>query len=327
MICPSCKKEIEPGAWFCPFCAAQIATDELIKVAVDDLSSYDVELRESSAWSHRDSSSDAVIVGDLVPILEPDAVIEPTMIPRRTNQAIPEGLTPYEHWVATSADSTKTVHQLQAAALMSDEEMRVTMLTLLDRGVVSLDPLPELDPSLLVEVREEVKPPPKIVSRPDRAKLLYEAAIHDREAGNFVSARMNLKLAIALDPDNQHYAALYLDLLAEKPPSALIDHVGGQQLFNEATSAESAGDFDRAISILEKAIKLSRHPVLLNRLGVLYATKRRDFVKAKEMLEGAVEAAPYNPAYVHNLNKVLAYVTPEVHGRDNLWNRIVKKKP
>lgn len=326
MNCPSCKQEVEAGAWFCPHCASQIATDELIKTAVDDLGSYDVELRESSAWGHSESSSDAVIVGDLVPILEPDQGLEPTAVPHRTNTQIPLGLTPYENWVATSADGTRTVRELQTAALMSDEEMRVTLLTLLDRGVLSFEPLPVLDPSLLVEVREEVRPPPKIVARPDRAKLLYEAALHDREAGNFVSARMNLKLAIALDPDNQGYAALYVDLLAEKPPTALIDHPGAQQLFNEATAAESAGEFERAMGILEKAIKLSRHPVLLNRLGVLYATKKREFAKAREMLEAAVEAAPYNPAYVHNLNKVLSYVTPEVHGRDNLWNRIVKKK-
>lgn len=288
-----------------------------------------------------------MIIGDLVPILEPDEGLEAGAIPFRTDVPIPQGLTPYEDWVASNADGTKTVRELQTSALLSDEEMRITMLTLLDRGFLTFHaPPPLLDPSLLTEVPpeppipiltpvntapatapQEPKPPPKIVSRPDRAKVLHEAALHDREAGNFVSARMNLKLAIALDPDNQQYAALYIDLLAERPPPSLIDHVGAEQLFHEATQAEGEGDFERAIAVLEKAIKLSRHPVLLNRAGVLYATKRRDFAKAKELLEAAVEAAPYNPAYVHNLNKVLTYVTPEQHpGRDNLWQRIVKKK-
>lgn len=282
-----------------------------------------------------------MIVGDLVPILEPDEGLEAGAVPFRTEVPIPKGLTPYEDWVASNADGVKTVRELQTSALLSDEEMRITMLTLLDRGFLTFHaPPPLLDPSLLTEVAEEApvpilppvltpepRPPPKIVSRPDRAKVLHEAALHDREAGNFVSARMNLKLAIALDPDNQQYAALFIDLLAERPPPSLIDHVGAEQLFHEATQAEGEGDFDRAIAVLEKAIKLSRHPVLLNRAGVLYATKKRDFVKAKELLEAAVEAAPYNPAYVHNLNKVLTYVTPEHPGRDNLWQRIVKKKP
>lgn len=266
MICPSCKKQVELGSWFCPFCAAQLESDAVIKTATLDKSVLEPEL----------TAPDAVVVDNFITILEPEE---------------------------TFPDSSE---------------------------VSGMSPVPPaLDPSLLVEVVEvvdEARPRPKITPHPDRAELLHRAAVQDRETGNFASARMNMKLAIALDPDNQEYATLYVDLLAEKPAPSLIDHVGAQQLFDDAARSESAGDHERAIVTLEKALKLSRHPIVLNRLGVLYASKRRDFAKSKELLEAAVEAAPHNLAYVQNLNKVLARVEPDARAKENLWQRMTKKK-
>src|SRR5262245_21730621 len=106
MICPSCKKQVEPGAWFCPFCAAQLETDAVIQTAQLDKAVLEPDLT---------SPDSALILDDFVTILEPEE---------------------------TSADP------------------------------VFLSPVPPaLDPSLLVEVSEEVRPRPKITARPDRAQL------------------------------------------------------------------------------------------------------------------------------------------------------------
>src|SRR5262245_14759759 len=130
MICPSCKKQVELGSWFCPFCAAQLESDAVIQTAT-----LDKEVLEPEETK---PGPDWIAADDFVNILEPEETFP---------NPITKSPTP-----------------------------------------------PTLDPSLLVEVREEARPRPKITPHPDRAELLHRAAVQDREAGNFASARMNMKL-------------------------------------------------------------------------------------------------------------------------------------
>src|SRR5688572_24474125 len=79
-----------------------------------------------------------------------------------------------------------------------------------------------------------------------------------------------------------------------------------RQLYAQATRAEELGDVDEAIDLLEKAIVESKEAAFYNRLGVILAMKKKEFLRAQELIEQALKLAPGNSTYQHNLGKVLS---------------------
>jgi tetratricopeptide (TPR) repeat protein len=66
------------------------------------------------------------------------------------------------------------------------------------------------------------------------------------------------------------------------------------------------GNIDKAIELLEKALSLSKEAGIYNRLGVILAMRKKEYARGQELIEKAIELAPKNETYQHNLSKVLA---------------------
>ncbi len=143
-----------------------------------------------------------------------------------------------------------------------------------------------------------------------KAKQLHQAALADAHRGDFVAARMNLKLAIAFDPGNATYQQAFARLLAEHAPAAVVSPKGpssrAQRAYDEGCAQEMRGDIDEAVRSFEDSLLHEESAIVLNRLGVLLAMKRKDFASAEALLRRAVELAPTSAVYAHNLAKVSA---------------------
>lgn len=178
-------------------------------------------------------------------------------------------------------------------------------------------------------IPEVVTPSPQKLLK---AEQLYNAALRDRDAGNLVSARMNLKLAIAFAPDREAYQALFNQLShVSHQTRAEPRNEAARDLYLQAEQAEMQGDIDASVRKLIQALETAREAVIFNRLGVVLATRKRDFVGARRCLEEAVRLAPENPAYVHNLSKVLDRLepekseTPSLSSKKGFWRRLIQR--
>jgi Flp pilus assembly protein TadD len=178
--------------------------------------------------------------------------------------------------------------------------------------------------------------------RLDKARELYAASMVDRAGGNLVSARMNLKLAVAFDPENATYQEAFAQLgqaqlshasLASND-AAPTQRPAAQKAYDEGCAAEAAGDVDRAVRLFEAALRLGEDPLILNRLGVVLAMRRNDVRRGQQLLERAVALAPMNPVYTHNLSKVLGLAAARVvdrgastagtpKGKGGFWKRLL----
>jgi tetratricopeptide (TPR) repeat protein len=161
-------------------------------------------------------------------------------------------------------------------------------------------------------VRRESRPKAEPVDAATvlKAQKLFEQALKDKAEGNLVSARMNMKLAMTFDPANELYADSFDEL--NKNPDAQVKSSGptgksrARELYDQATEAENGGDVDRAVILLEQAIAHSKQPPFLNRLGVILAMKKKEFVRAQQLVEQAIDLAPDNATYQRNLQKILS---------------------
>lgn len=501
MVCPSCGTEVEASAWFCPVCAHQLHDDVAAPVVpasgVGDTQrdgTFVEEVSRTIAWAHTpEITAEALIVGEVSDDSGPArtfhgtvsqadgsapaftlytsgqsaALDDPTLAPRRTSAAPGDDLSPYEQFVYEEVDGQRTLGEIQSAGLLAPTEIQVSLLTLLERGLITLDPppapaplpavdpsalavpapLPKLDASFLVELaptptptpspplvlplespvplgvpvvqpsrgaslpqasgrpsaspveplplsplsplppassarssgglpapatlpvatsrgrpaaldaepRPSVAPASATITRaraseppaeprratgieprksaePDRprragdapplgprdvrldkARELYAASMVDRAGGNLVSARMNLKLAVAFDPENATYQEAFAQLGQVQASTASLasneaaptQRPAAQRAYDEGCAAEASGDIDRAVRMFEAALRLGDDPLILNRLGVVLAMRRSDVRRGQQLLERAVALAPMNPVYTHNLSKVL----------------------
>lgn len=147
------------------------------------------------------------------------------------------------------------------------------------------------------------------MSKVSMAQRLFKAAQRDRDLNAVVSARMNLKLACALDPDKVLYRDA-LDALGSQWKFGTPHREEGAEpawsLHDQAVAAEKVGDLDGAVRFLKSAIQLRSHGAFYNRLGVLLATRMGEMKDGERMLKKAIELDPDNRVYVHNLAKVLS---------------------
>lgn len=160
-----------------------------------------------------------------------------------------------------------------------------------------------------VPPRAEPKSPPSDPLMTAKAARLFEQALADKDAGNLVSARMNMKLALTFEPNNRVYARAF-EKLSENPNAVArpprVAQGRGRELYDEATEAEVVGDFDRAIACLERAIEVSPQAAFHNRLGVILAMRKLEFVRAQQLIERALELSPGSTVYEKNLQKILS---------------------
>ncbi len=141
-----------------------------------------------------------------------------------------------------------------------------------------------------------------------KAAKIFEQAEEDWSKNNKGSARMNAKLAMIYDPSNKRYK----NTLAEwEKQSAAEPKQAGKlrqdvRLFEEARLAESRGQFEKACRLLQKAIDLNpRAAPVYNLLGVIQATRLKQYKEASDNLLKACDLAPSNLSFKNNLGKVL----------------------
>lgn len=141
-----------------------------------------------------------------------------------------------------------------------------------------------------------------------KALNLYETALRDIGQGRLPRAKGLAMMAHDLVPDDPKFAELVNEWSRAREIAEMSDQAPEHvQAFHKAKAAEAEGDFDEAITQLEKAAKLKPdHAGIQNQLGVLLATKRKDYTRAMGFLFKAVELDKKNTAYRNNLGKVLA---------------------
>ncbi|MEL7369390.1 MAG: hypothetical protein AAFN74_10790 [Myxococcota bacterium] len=182
------------------------------------------------------------------------------------------------------------------------------------------DPVPVATPqtqplSPMLEHIEAVESRPRRINR--KAERLFEEALKDRATGNLVSARLNMKLALAFEPDNVEYQEAFKALEDDpaaraRTPSDVVR--SARDYFEEAKEAEHRGQIDDCVQLLEKAVVHSRQAVYLNRLGVMLATKKGAYARAQALLEEATKLKPGNATYARNLQKI-RYLASSEEGR------------
>jgi hypothetical protein len=140
-----------------------------------------------------------------------------------------------------------------------------------------------------------------------KADKIFEQALKDLASGNLSSARMNAKLAVIYNPGERRFAEALKEWESavqvhakstNKPPEVA--------LFDQAQAAEARGDFKEAVRLLEQALSANPEVAAIhNRLGVILATRLKEFDRASVALQRAIELDPNNPSIKNNLGKVL----------------------
>lgn len=154
-------------------------------------------------------------------------------------------------------------------------------------------------------LKKKVRVPP---AARKKARKIFEQAQEDIKAGRMVRALQFAKLAAKLDPGEEEFSNLIdnwndAKQAAEPDPNQSED----LRLFHEAEETELAGDHHGAVRLLRDAIKVNPDNAHVhNRLGVILATRLKDFSNAMSSLFRAVELEPENQSFRNNLGKVLA---------------------
>lgn len=148
-----------------------------------------------------------------------------------------------------------------------------------------------------------------------KADKIFEQAEADAAAGNLSSARMNAKLAMIYDPNNARFKALF-EQWSTAAEAIKKDTVSREvALFQESKTLEMRGDYRGAVAALKEAVQIApRAAPLYNRLGVLQATRLKDYRAASDNLLKACELAPGNLSFKNNLGKVLGMAEGQREG-------------
>lgn len=228
-----------------------------------------------------------------------------------------EALSPFERHVASFLDGERPIARVSRKANLSLDDARIALALLVDkkRAVlvghmivpdrfrdVPTTPAPVTPPArakppplppdaLEPAPSQSVRPP---MQRAPRAALQRPAA----------TTTMRGTAAKAPPPSPPHRP---FDP-TRRPPPAGFQRYGEQQdvrLLKLAMQKEEAGAYDEAVRLLRKAIEVNPHAaVLYNRLGVVLATRLKDYATASQVLFEACELEPTNDTYMANLAKV-----------------------
>jgi tetratricopeptide (TPR) repeat protein len=292
VICPSCEREIrEPDPVVCPFC-------EFVFAELDTL-------RGDEEHDLTSTTAEAMIVGDLDGA---DVIDAPTFIPGAAKSYLFYGSGSWKENVRAILESPASTEPVYPSEMTADD---------LGEGVDPdvVDPI-EGD-TLKIQIPERPKtpppaPPPPKPKAPDmdvRSRKLYEQAEVEKARGDIVAAHRNVKLALTFDPQNHALKKLLSQLAREIPKDRKIPEVVSptKNLADRAAEKEREGDVEGAIELLERALRTQKDAAIYNRLGVILAIRKKDFARGRAMIEKALDLAPDNETYRHNLSKVLTH--------------------
>ncbi|MBI4820140.1 MAG: hypothetical protein HY791_27945 [Deltaproteobacteria bacterium] len=233
--CPNCDAEVDALDWICAYC------DHILDPSVLEGSEDE---SEPSAWTNKgpvsNETPDAMILGDVdvdpdgfrvVPgagasadgrtttmlfytstattrVVRPDAVPLLDSVGRRPK--VPT--TPYEDFLLSCVDGRLTVRQIQVDSGLTPQEVTITLLTLMDKGLVRFEGADD------VEHNRNLKPRPDSSSkRPKRAKSRSKSRAKSRPS----AGDEDNTIAITLKPDRSanQKSSLQKPALPALPPA------------------------------------------------------------------------------------------------------------
>ncbi|MBJ6799118.1 tetratricopeptide repeat protein [Geomonas propionica] len=77
-----------------------------------------------------------------------------------------------------------------------------------------------------------------------------------------------------------------------------------EKLLSRALASFSAGEYQAALALLERALKLEDNPLLHSYLGLCIAKERGQVKKGRELCLASLELEPQNPVHYLNLARV-----------------------
>ncbi len=137
-----------------------------------------------------------------------------------------------------------------------------------------------------------------------RALALHSQCLRDLKGGAVARAWGVAKMAHESAPDVALYREVLDDWNAFVSQHKVADDA---RLHAQAVSAETAGDVDRAVTLLKQATTANpRNAAAWNRLGLLLATRMNDLDGALNAMTRAIELSPDDPTFKNNFGKIAA---------------------
>ncbi len=159
-----------------------------------------------------------------------------------------------------------------------------------------------------------------------KAAALHAQCIRELKNGTIERAHQLARQALNAAPD----MTLYQDTLSEWPQFVAAHRTPDDvRARAQAVIAEEAGDFDKALTLLQQAVQTNpKNASAWNRLAVLLAMRKNDINGALEAAQKAVELVPDDATYLSNFTKFAALAEKrgglDQKGR-GLWNRLLGK--
>jgi curved DNA-binding protein CbpA len=153
------------------------------------------------------------------------------------------------------------------------------------------------DDKLKQERRERLIRRTPLPQRREQARQHYQEALEFQKQNNFVQATNNIRMAIALDPDNKEYKKLLEDV---QPKSS---EIRSQHEQKRARYEESQGNTEDALTAYIRAIELYPNDVeSLYHAAAIMLTLQRDLHRAISFCRKAAQLVPEN----HDISYTLA---------------------
>ncbi|WP_205525482.1 tetratricopeptide repeat protein [Pyxidicoccus trucidator] len=222
-------------------------------------------------------------------------------------------LHPFEAHIASFIDGVQPVPELALAARLPEIEVKVVLKALLERGVVELhripgapslplppEELPVLDGNEFLSpepmaLGDEEPPPPPRASRPPPP-----APAQPTPARAQPPLAPSARAAAPTPPPRPSRPTMPLDA----PPTGFAPATA-EDFLQRAVRLERDGQVERAIEVLTRAIaRVPEAAVLYSKLALILVHQRKDYARAAELLERAVELEPGNAVFQQNLLKV-----------------------
>lgn len=159
-----------------------------------------------------------------------------------------------------------------------------------------------------------------------KAAAYHAQCIRELKNGTVERAHQLARQALTAAPD----ITLYRDTLAEWPAFVAAHRTPDDvRAKAQAVLAEEAGDFDKALVLLQQAVASNpKNASAWNRLAVLLAMRKNDIAGAVDAAQKAVELVPDDATYLSNFTKFAA-LAEQRGGLDQkkrgLWNRLLGK--
>ncbi len=151
----------------------------------------------------------------------------------------------------------------------------------------------------LKKLTEKIKSTP-MYAQIQKAERLYQLALEDIRRKNFKSARTNLKLAIQLDPLGGKRYQKELEKIDQ-----LEKQAEAETLYEQASSAEKAGEYQIAYKKYSEALKISPdNPKILLGLARCMIIYSKNYEKARALILQVMELDEKKPEYYYLLGLV-----------------------